>query len=93
MAHLLVIVLLIVFGPIALATIAPLLAFVVRVAIALICAPFMLIYSLYRAPGAICRGIRQDIGKTAEFGFLKNLGGAIAICAIITLLLMPLFPT
>ena len=88
MAHLLGLVLLMMFAPIA----AQLLVFVMRLAFALICAPFMLIYRLYRAPGAIYRGIRQDIGKTAEFSFLKNLGVAIAICAIITLLLMPLFP-
>jgi hypothetical protein len=99
MTHLLVIVLLIVFIPIALATVAPLLALVVRLAIAPFFGIWLVIYGLYHAPGAIVRGvkrtsnwIRRDIAKTKEFSCFKNLGGTIAICLVITLILMPLFP-
>ena len=36
--------------------------------------------------------IRQDIAKKTEFSCLKNIGTTVAICAMVTLILMPFFP-
>jgi hypothetical protein len=100
MTHLLVIVLLIVFTPIALATIARLAVSVLLVAGYLIWLPFYCAWKLacilcripgilYRTPGALYRGGCSFVVSEG----LREFLGAAAIVLAITLLLTPFFPT
>jgi hypothetical protein len=84
--HLLVIVLLIVFGPIALATALNVLVAVMRVVFWLIWFPFYAVgvwfYSIYIFPwrGFIATGGARELVRV------------VAICAVVTVVLMPFFP-
>ena len=93
MTHLLIIVLLIVFVPIAATNIMWLLSVVAKLLFNLIWIPILtvgvILGALDRAPGALRRGFRDFVVS----GGAKELLYGVAICAAVTVILMPLFPS
>jgi hypothetical protein len=83
MTHLLVVVLLIVFAPIALARIMPLLSFVVRLVAFLVASPFIAVWGYGYFLYAICREFDAEAGRE----FLR----AATICGAVAVLMAPLF--
>lgn len=45
-----------------------------------------------RAPTRVARSMRLDLARKTESSGLKSLAAGIAICAAVTLALLPLFP-
>jgi len=76
----------IVLLPVAFATVAPFLAFVARVVVAIISAPFL-------AFGAFFYFYYRLFHEFATTGGAREFLRAVVICAIVTLLLLPLFPS
>jgi hypothetical protein len=83
MTHLLVIVLLIVFAPIAIARVLPLLSFVVRLAAVLVASPLIAVWAYGCFLYAICREFDAEAGRE----FLR----AATICGAVAVLMAPLF--